>query len=437
VVNTLRVRPAARALSGRVRPPGDKSISHRSAILGGLAEGTTEIEGFLVAEDTLATLTAMETLGARVERDGARVRIAGGRLAAVDLELDLGNSGTGMRLLAGALCGHPDLYRASVTLTGDASLSRRPMQRIVTPLRRMGASIESKAGCAPLRIRPRSLSGIEYRCPVASAQIKSAVLLAGVFAHGATRVIEPGPSRDHTERMLPVFGQPLRREGFDVGLDGGGRLTGARVEVPGDLSSAAFAIAAALLVPGSQVRIDSVGVNPTRDGFLRIVEAMGGPVRGEPGDEARREGEEPVTAIDVRAPASLSGLEIPASWVPLAIDEFPVIMALAAAADGETIISGAAELRVKESDRLAVMVRQLRRLGVRAEERGDGAIIRGGPVRGGRVDAEGDHRIAMALAVLGLVAEDDVTIDGAGWIRTSYPGFVEALSGIGAELAWE
>jgi len=185
------------------------------------------------------------------------------------------------------------------------------------------------------------------------------------------------------------------------------------------------------------VRIDSVGVNPTRDGFLRIVEAMGGPVRGEPGDEARREGEEPVTAIDVRAPASLSGLEIPASWVPLAIDEFPVIMALAAAADGETIISGAAELRVKESDRLAVMVRQLRRLGVRAEERGDGAIIRGGPVRGGRVDAEGDHRIAMALAVLGLVAEDDVTIDGAGWIRTSYPGFVEALSGIGAELAWE
>lgn len=433
--DSLYVRPAARPLSGSIRAPGDKSISHRAAILGGLARGATEIEGFLEAEDTLASLGAVEALGARVSRRGSRVRIEGGRLRPPRAALDLGNSGTGIRLLAGALCGHPDLLGERIELTGDASLSRRPMRRIVTPLTDMGARIDSHEGCAPLVVHPRALKGIEYRCPVASAQVKSALLLAGVFAEGETRVIEPGPSRDHTERMLPAFGQPLERDGPAVSLTGSGGLEGCPVRVPGDLSSAAFAIAAASLVRGSRVRVESVGVNPTRSGFLRILEAMGGAALMPRDDRADAPGE-PVADLAIESPGRLSGIEVPESWVPLAIDEFPVVMALAAAADGVTTISGAAELRVKESDRIAVMVRQLRRLGVDAEEREDGAVIRGGPVRGGRVDAEGDHRIAMALAVLALVASEPVLIESARWIRTSYPEFVESLVALGAEVSW-
>ncbi len=432
---SLTVQPSTQPLTGAIRPPGDKSISHRAAILGGLAEGTTEIRGFLEAEDTLASLAAMQSLGAGVERDGSRVRVRGGRLRAPAGALDLGNSGTGIRLLAGALCGHPDLFGDRVQLTGDASLSRRPMQRIVTPLTRMGAQIETRDGCAPLAIRPQRLNAIDYACPVASAQVKSAVLFAGLFAQGTTRVIEPGPSRDHTERLLPAFGQAVQRDGGAVTLSGRGSLSASRVEVPGDLSSAAFTMAAAVLVPGSRVRIESVGVNPTRDGFLRILEAMGGPALSPLAAPFDADGE-PAADFEVSAPDSLTGIDIPAAWVPLAIDEFPVIMALAAAARGETTISGAAELRVKESDRLAVMVRQLKRLGVDAAERDDGAVIRGGRIRGGRVDAEGDHRIAMSLAVLGLVAEAPVVIDGAQWIRTSYPGFVDALRSLGAGLSW-
>lgn len=433
--DSLHVRPAARPLSGTIRAPGDKSISHRAAILGGLAQGVTEIEGFLEAEDTLASLGAVEALGARVSRRGGQVRIEGARLRPPQKPLDLGNSGTGIRLLAGALCGHPDLVGERIELTGDASLSRRPMRRIVAPLTEMGARIESRDGCAPLVVHPRALTGIEYRCPVASAQVKSALLLAGVFAKGTTRVIEPGPSRDHSERMLPAFGQPIERDGPVVSLIGSGRLRASRVRVPGDLSSAAFSIAAASLVPGSRVRVESVGVNPSRSGFLRILEAMGG-ASLMPEDRQVDDSGEPVADLEIEAPARLSGIAIPESWVPLAIDEFPVVMALAAAARGVTTISGAAELRVKESDRLAVMVRQLRRLGVEAEERDDGAVIRGGAVRGGRVDAEGDHRIAMALAVLALVASEPVVIDSARWIRTSYPEFVESLVSLGAEASW-
>lgn len=433
----LIVQPSAGPLIGSVRPPGDKSISHRAAILGGLADGQTEIEGFLEAEDTLATLGAMQALGARVERDRTRVRIRGGRLRAPRDALDLGNSGTGIRLLTGALCGHPDLIDERLVLVGDASLSRRPMQRIVTPLAMMGARIETTEGCAPLAVRPRALTGIEYACPVASAQVKSALLLAGLFAGGTTRVLEPGPSRDHTERMLPSFGQPVHCAGQRVELTGRGALSASRVAVPGDLSSAAFAMAAAVLVRESRVRVESVGINPTRNGLLRILEAMGVPSLGPDVSSAPGHASgEPVVDFDVRSPESLTGIDIPAEWVPLAIDEFPLVMALAAAASGKTSITGAAELRVKESDRLAVMVRQLQRLGVEAEERSDGAVIHGGRVRGGRVDAEGDHRIAMSLAVLALVAEAPVIIDGAEWIRTSYPGFVDAMTGIGASLAW-
>lgn len=432
----LTVHPAASPLSGQVTPPGDKSVSHRAAIFGGLAEGTTHIEGFLEAEDTLATLGAMSSLGARVKRDGGSVRIEGGRLGAPAGPLDLGNSGTGMRLLTGALCGHPDLFGARVELIGDASLSRRPMQRIIEPLGAMGARIESREGHAPLVVEPCPLKPLDRELNVASAQVKSAILLAGLNAPGETRVVEPGVSRDHTERLLPAFGVVVDRADCEARLRGPARLKAARISVPGDLSSAAFMIAAAALVAKSRITIGPVGVNPTRDGFLRIVEQMAaGAVRVRPIENASA-GAEPVAMLEVSSPAQLVGARIPAEWVPLAIDEFPLVMAMAAAAQGETVISGAGELRVKESDRLAVMSRQLRRLGVDVEERPDGATIRGGRVRGGRVESEGDHRIAMSLAVLGLVAEGPVEIEGAEWIRTSYPAFAEHLESLGARLQW-
>lgn len=434
----LRVRPASKPLSGIVAPPGDKSVSHRAAIFGGLADGTTRIDGFLEAEDTVATLTAMADLGARVERRGGRVEITGGRLRAPAAALDLGNSGTGIRLLTGALAGHPDLIGERVELVGDASLLRRPMGRIIEPLAAMGARIDSRDGCAPLVVRPCRLHPAEHRLKIASAQVKSAILLAALNADGATRVIEPGPSRDHTERLLPAFGVEPRREHDAIVLDGPSRLHAAEIAVPGDLSSAAFLIAAVMLVPGSAVRVGPVGVNPSRDGFLRVLERMApGAVRRDGAAGAGNAGAEPSAVLEILS-APLAGVEIPPEWVPLAIDEFPVIMALAARAEGETRISGAEELRVKESDRLAVMSRQLRRLGVEVEERPDGAVVRGGPVRGGEVDAGGDHRIAMSLAVLALAADAPVEIHGAEWIRTSYPAFVDdlnALAGAGDATA--
>ncbi|HMB39108.1 MAG TPA: 3-phosphoshikimate 1-carboxyvinyltransferase [Wenzhouxiangellaceae bacterium] len=432
----LTIHPAASPLAGRVAPPGDKSVSHRAAIFGGLAEGTTYIEGFLEAEDTLATLGAMSSLGARVARDGGRVQIEGGRLAPPSMPLDLGNSGTGLRLLTGALCGHPDLFGTRVQLIGDASLSRRPMQRIVEPLGAMGARIESRDGHAPLIVEPRQLKPLNRKLKVASAQVKSAILLAGLNAAGETRVVEPGVSRDHTERLLPAFGVAVDRGNCEARLIGPVRPKAARIAVPGDLSSAAFMIAAAALVPGSRVDIGPVGVNPTRDGFLRIIEQMAaGAVQVHSIADATA-GAEPVANLDVSSPAQLVGISIPAEWVPLAIDEFPLVMAMGAAARGETVISGAGELRVKESDRLAVMSRQLRRLGAYVEERPDGATVRGGRILGGRVDSEGDHRIAMSLAVLALVAEGPVEIDGAEWMRTSYPAFAQHLESLGAQLEW-
>ena len=411
-------------------------MSHRAAIFGGLADGVTHIEGFLEAEDTLATLGAMSSLGARVTRDGGQVRIEGGRLVAPPGPLDLGNSGTGMRLLTGALCGRPDLHGARVQLVGDASLSRRPMQRIIEPLSAMGARIESSDGHAPLIVEPRPLTPLVRRLNVASAQVKSAILLAGLNAPGETRVAEPGVSRDHTERLLPAFGAAVDSDDCTARLHGPARLKGARITVPGDLSSAAFMIAAAVLVPNSRITIGPVGVNPTRDGFLRIVERMAaGAVTVRPIEDASA-GAEPVANLQVSTPARLVGTRIPAEWVPLAIDEFPLVMAMAAAGQGETVISGAGELRVKESDRLAVMSRQLRRLGVDVEEQPDGAVVRGGRVLGGRVESEGDHRIAMSLAVLALVAEGPVEIDDAEWIRTSYPDFARHLETLGVRLQW-
>lgn len=433
----LRVDPAAGPLTGTIRPPGDKSISHRAAIFGGLASGDTRIEGFLVADDTLATLEAVAALGAQVSRQGDRVGIRGGHLTAPAKALDLGNSGTGMRLIAGALAGHPDLFGTELELVGDPSLSRRPMGRIIEPLTAMGAQIDSRDGHAPLRIRPVGLHAWQHRLPMASAQVKSAIVLAGLQASGTTAIHEPGTSRDHTERLLPAFGVEIESGANGTRLTGPQHLAGCRVDVPGDLSSAAFMIAAAVLVGQSRIEISRVGVNPTRDGFLRVLERMSArPLCRVAATHPEAAGAEPVATLEVAAGSRLIGTAIPEPWVALAIDEFPIIMALAATADGVTTIAGAAELRVKESDRLAVMSRQLQRLGVRVEETADGAVIHGGTVSGGEVDAGGDHRIAMSLAILALVARDPVTIHGAEWIATSYPGFVDDLNRIGGSAQW-
>lgn len=428
----LRVRPAAAPLRGRCRPPGDKSISHRVAILGGLSDGETRIRGFLEAQDTRATLKAMALLGAEVEETDGEIIIRGGRLQPPAQPLDLGNSGTGMRLLCGMLSGRADLQGSEIILVGDASLSSRPMGRIIDPLTAMGALIESDRQRAPLRIRPQALKAIRYLMPVASAQVKSALLLAGLSATGDTVVIEPGPSRDHTERLLPAFGAPVLDGAPGVGVRGGSRLNGTSIQVPGDLSSAAFLLAAAILVPGSEVELENVGLNPTRDGFLRVLEALGARLALNPDASV---GLEPVGTLLARH-TILQGLAIPASWVPLAIDEFPIIMALAAAAQGQTVIQGAQELRVKESDRIAVMCAALRSLGISVAETPDGAVIDGGVIQGGTVDSHGDHRIAMSAAVLGLIARDEVIIEQAEWIATSYPGFVDDLNSLGADAAW-
>lgn len=428
----LVVHPAARALAGRYRPPGDKSISHRAAILGGLAAGETEIHGFLESADTRATLSAMQQLGARVDEGDGVIRIQGGSLRAPANALDLGNSGTGMRLLVGALVGHPDLQGCRIELIGDESLSRRPMGRIIDPLARMGALIDSDHGRAPMVIEPVAVAGQRHVLNIASAQVKSAILLAGLFAQGETVVVEPGVSRDHTERMLPAFGVSLHDGEPGVALRGGQALSGTRLQVPGDLSSAAFAVAAGLLVKGSRLELAGVCLNPTRSGFIDIVRGMGAFLDI---DSDQSEGGEPLGRLLVEA-GSLSGVDIAPEQVPLAIDEFPLLMALAAAADGRTRIRGASELRVKESDRIAVMCRELSRLGAEVEELDDGAVITGGRVRGGEVDSHGDHRVAMSLAVLALVADGPVTIDNAQWIQTSYPGFVDDMRALGAEMEW-
>jgi len=428
----LIVHPCSEPLRGRCRPPGDKSVSHRLAILGGLAEGETRISGYLESADTLATLLAMEQLGVGVERRNGEVRVDGGLGSVKNATLDLGNSGTGVRLLTGALAGRPELAGGELTLIGDHSLSSRPMGRIIEPLRQMGAELSSESDRLPIRLKPSPLHGIRYRPKVASAQVKSAVLLAGLAAEGETILVEPGPSRDHTERLLPAFGACIEHHGAEVRIVGGQTLRGGEFQVPGDLSSAAFLIGAGLLVPGSSVTIENVGLNPTRDGVLRILEAMDVNVEQR---LAQSVGDEPVGALKVRG-SSLKGVDIPPDWVPLAIDEFPLIMALAAVAEGSTTIVGAEELRVKESDRLAVMCEQLIRLGVELHETPDGAVIHGGTVDGGVVDSCGDHRIAMSLAVLGLVAKNSVVIENAEWIQTSYPRFPEDLRSLGANLEW-
>lgn len=424
-VSTTWIAGPGAALRGDIAVPGDKSISHRAVMLGAIAEGTTRVRGFLEGEDTRATATIMAKLGARIEAPSASERIVHGvglhGLRGVDAPLDCGNAGTGMRLLAGLLAGQG----FDSMLIGDTSLSRRPMRRVIEPLARMGAVIETgEGGFPPLRIHGNKiLQAIDYELPVASAQVKSAVLLAGLYAQGETRVREPHPTRDYTERMLAAFGWPIDYAPGRARLSGGHRLRAVEMEVPADFSSAAFFLVAASIVPGSALRLRAVGMNPRRTGLLAALRAMGAEIREE---HVRERGGEPVADLVVRH-APLRGIEVPVALVPDMIDEFPVLFVAAACARGTTIIRGAAELRVKESDRIAAMADGLRALRARVQETPDGAIIEGGPLHGGTANSRGDHRIAMSLAVAAQVAAGEVYIGDCANVATSFPGF-EALA---------
>jgi len=427
----FHVRPGG-CLTGTLRVPGDKSISHRSIMLGSLAEGTTQITGFLEGEDSLATLQAFRALGVEIAGpvDG-KVTIQGvgmHGLKAPSGPLDLGNSGTSMRLLAGLLAGQG----LELTLVGDSSLSSRPMRRVTDPLRAMGARVETtEQGTAPLVIHPVDhLNGIDYALPVASAQIKSCLLLAGLYAKGTTRVTEPAPTRDHTERMLSGFGYPVQRVGATASLNGGGKLTACDIDIPADISSAAFFLVGASIAPGSDILLEHVGINPTREGVINILRLMGADIEVL---NQRDVGGEPVADLRVRS-ADLHGIRIPVDQVPLAIDEFPALFVAAACARGETVLTGAEELRVKESDRIQVMADGLASLGVDATPTPDGIVIQGGSIQGGRVGSHGDHRIAMAFAMAALRAEGKILIDDCSNVNTSFPGFVRLAGSVGLAI---
>jgi 3-phosphoshikimate 1-carboxyvinyltransferase len=434
--NRFIATPTTR-VGGRITVPGDKSISHRALMLGAIAEGTTTVHGFLESEDCLATRAALTAMGVDIERraDGV-VRIEGvgpHGLEAPSAMLDLGNSGTAIRLLMGLLAGQ----RFDTQLTGDDSLRQRPMERVAAPLRQMGARIETGAGGRPpVAIRGGArLHGIDYTLPMASAQVKSALLLAGLAAEGTTTVHSPGPSRDHTERMLESMGAQLEEKtvgaGHTVALTGPVTLRGGEVLVPGDFSSAAFFIVAGCLAARDGLVIENVGINPTRIGLLTILREMG--ARIELRNE-RRLGAEPVADLEIEQ-SELRGIVVPPELVPLAIDEFPILFIAAAAAKGETIVTGADELRKKETDRIAVMARALEAVGVEIEERPDGARIVGGPMRGGTVDSRGDHRIAMSFAVASVRASEPIEILSTAEVATSFPNFLDVARAAGLRIA--
>lgn len=425
------------AVNGTIRVPGDKSISHRSIMLGAIADGTTTVDGFLEGEDALATLNAFKAMGVSIEgpEDG-RVKIHGvGRdgLKAPAGDLYVGNSGTTIRLLSGLMAGQ----KFEVTMSGDESLNKRPMERVATPLREMGVTVDTgEGGRPPLRIKGGSaLKAIHYDMPMASAQVKSCVLLAGLYSTGETSVSEPAPTRDHTERMLRGFGYPVIRRGNNISLIGGGRLQGLHIDVPADISSATFFMVAASIAPDSEIVLQHVGINPTRIGVINILRAMGGDITL---DNKREVGGEPVADIRVRS-AQLKGIDIPEDQVPLAIDEFPALFVAAACAEGKTVLRGAEELRVKESDRIQVMADGLLALGVKAEPTPDGIKIEGsGPslnaMGGGEVQCHHDHRIAMSFAIAGLRASAPILIKGADNVATSFPNFVELATQVGMNL---
>lgn len=418
-------------LHGEVAVPGDKSVSHRALMFGAIAEGVTHIRGFLEGEDTLATASILGKLGVRFETPSPGERIVHGvglhGLRGSPDALDCGNAGTGMRLLAGLLAGQA----FDSTLVGDESLSRRPMRRVTDPLAQMGASIGTNDGKPPLRIHGGArLHGVTYHPPVASAQIKSALLLAGLYAEGFTEVVEPHPTRDYTESMLKAFGWPIDYSPGRARLEGGHVLHAANVDVPADFSSAAFFIVAACIVPGSLLRLNGVGLNPRRTGLLSALRLMGADIAVE---NTRTSGGETIADLVVTH-APLHGVSLPEEIVPDMIDEFPALFVAAAVADGTTTIRGAAELRVKESDRIASMANGLKACGASVDELPDGAIIRGGSLRPGRIDSHGDHRIAMSFAVAGLVAEGPIAIGDCANVATSFPGFMELANGVGFRL---
>lgn len=430
----------ADALSGEVRVPGDKSVSHRALMFGALAVGETKVSGLLEGEDVLATAAAMRALGSGVARDADGTwRVQGCGLGALKEPadvLDMGNSGTAARLLFGLLATHP----LSATVTGDASLRSRPMERVMTPLRQFGASFSgAEGGRLPITVRgARQPMPIEYELPVASAQVKSAVLLAGLNTPGITTVIEPVPTRDHTERLLTHFGADVGIEitpggGRRVSLVGEPELLAKDVSVPADISSAAFPLVAAVLTPNSKVRLPGVGLNPLRAGVLATLREMGASIAEENASDDRGE---PIADL-VAETSRLRGIEVAPERAPSMIDEYPVLAVAAAAAEGTTVFRGIGELRVKESDRLAAMSRGLRACGVDLEEGEDSLVVHGRgkpPVGGALVDSELDHRIAMAFLVLGMVSEKPLTVSGAATINTSFPGFVDLMNGLGAKL---
>lgn len=423
---SLSARPSA-ALSGRVRAPGDKSISHRALILAALAQGESRIEGLLESDDVLATRAAVAALGAQTQNLAPGIcRVTGrGGLQQPEAIIDCGNSGTAARLLMGAVASWP----IEVAFDGDASLRGRPMGRVAEPLIQMGARVTGER--LPLRVDGGPLTAIDWISRTASAQVKSAILLAGLRAEGTTSVTEPAASRDHTERMLPLFGVEVRRAGLTASVEGGQALRPTDLTVPGDPSSAAFPLAAALIVPGSEVTVEGVMLNPARTGLFDTLIEMGADLTI---THRREQGGETVGDITARA-SSLRGVEVPPERAAAMIDEYPILAALAATAEGTTVMRGLKELRIKESDRIALMARGLAACGVAVEEEAEGLIVAGGRVAGGaKVETAHDHRIAMSHLVLGLAAERPITVNHPEMIATSFPGFVEMMQGLGAEI---
>ncbi len=424
--------PAFKLLRGTLTVSGDKSISHRAVMLGSLATGTTEIEGFLPGEDCLSTIRCFRSMGVQIEQNGSSVKVFGRGLRELTAPagiLDCGNSGTTTRLLSGVLAAQ----HFNSVLSGDASIQRRPMKRIMIPLRAMGADITSVSGndCAPLSVHGKQLYGIHFNSPIASAQVKSAVLLAGLYASGQTTVTEPALSRDHTERMLRSFGAKVLTGNFEdrpsVTVTETQNLYGTEISVPGDISSAAFFLVGASIVPGSEVVLRNVGINPTRDGVISALRAMGAKIEVL---EVRNEDSEPAADLLVRY-APLHGIEIGGALIPRSIDELPVLAAAAAVAEGRTVIRDAAELKVKESNRIRTMAEGLSRLGAKVEETEDGLIIDGGAaLHGGAVESYSDHRIAMSFAILSLVTDGEVRISDPDCVNISAPTFYEDLKSL-------
>jgi 3-phosphoshikimate 1-carboxyvinyltransferase len=413
-----------------MRVPGDKSISHRTLLLGSLADGPSDVRGFLASHDCLATLDCMRAFGVRIDvRPDGSLSVHGvgiGGLRPSRAPVDCARSGTTMRILAGILAGQD----FESVLSGDPQLLRRPMRRIAEPLRAMGAHIETVDGHGPLIIRGSRLRGCEHNLRVASAQVKSALLLAGLYADGTTVVRQPGPARDHTERMLSAMGADIVVDGPFVTIRRPTRLDPLSLDVPGDVSSAAFPLAASLLVPGSQVTCDGLGVNPTRTGFFDVLERMGADITV---GQRRAAGKEPVAHVTART-SRLRGTVVGGETVVRMIDEFPALAVVASQAHGTTVVRDAAELRVKETDRIATTVGELQALGAKIEALPDGFVVEGPTsLAGGRVDSHGDHRLAMALAVAGLIAQDEVVVQGAECIGDSFPTFVDLMCGLGAQ----